>query len=230
MIVERAVGGMLLVGTAEAAILEMFARHVPQIVLLDNRDETGNYESVLSDGFGGAYAAVTYLLELGHRRIGFFVTEPQVTTFTDRLRGYRSALFESGITPDKSLLASGQSEFESEKALVQMLHSPLRPTALICVNDKHALDAVRVCRELELKIPEDLSLIGFDDVPFAAHMHPQLTTVRVNKEFMGRLAVRRLHERMQHALTNKCPEPAVSVHVPVSLIFRASCISPRVSG
>jgi len=223
MILEKAVGGMLLVGTAEPAILKAFAQHVPHLVLLDNRDETGQYDSVVSDGFGGTYAAVEHLLQLGHRQIGFFVTEPEVTTFKDRLRGYRAALCEAGIVPSAAHIVTGRNEAESAPALRALLSSAQRPTAMIAANDRHAFDIVRLSRELGLKIPEQLSLIGFDDIPFTTHIDPPLTTVRVNKEFMGRLAVRRLYARMQQPLTSDGPEPAVSIHVPVTLIPRDSC-------
>jgi DNA-binding LacI/PurR family transcriptional regulator len=223
MVLEQAVAGMLLVGTAEPAILDAFAQHVPQIVLLDNRDSTGRYESVLSDGFGGAYAAVKHLLETGHRRIGFFVSEPEVTTFMDRLRGYRAALCEAGAVQEDRWIVSGRNEEESLRSLEALLRSPECPTALVAANDEHALDIVQLCRRIGLKIPGDLSLIGFDDVPFSRHIEPPLTTVRVNKEFMGRLAVRRLNARIQQALTGEEAEPAISIHVPVALVSRGSC-------
>ncbi len=223
MIQEKAVSGMLLVGTADPAILSALAKHVPHIVLVDNRDSTGQYESVISDGFGGAYAAVQHLLELGHRRIGFFVTEPEATTFKDRLGGYRAALDEAGLGSEAVQIASGRNQAESARAFGTLMRAAQRPTAVIAVNDAQAFDVVRMSRQLGLKIPEDLSLIGFDDIPFTTHIDPPLTTMRVNKEFMGRLAVRRLYARMQDALTGDGPEPAVSIHVPVSLIRRDSC-------
>lgn len=223
MVQEQAVGGMLLVGTEEPAVLNAFARRIPQIVLLDNRDETGRFESIVSDGFGGAYAAAQYLLQIGHRRIGFLVTEPEVTSFTDRIRGYRAALSEAGVVPDPACLAAGRTERESMQALKALLRSPNPPTALMAANDHYALDVVRLSRELGVKIPEQLSLVGFDDIPFTTHVDPPLTTVRVNKEFMGRLAVRRLYARMQQALAEDETEPAVVTLVPVSLIIRDSC-------
>lgn len=223
MIQEQAIGGMLLVGTAEPAILAAFAQHVPQIVLLDNRDETGQYESVISDGFGGTYAAVRYLLQLGHRRIGFFVMQPDVTTFRDRLRGYRAALIEAGLGPEMVQVVSGQNQTECARAFGALMRSPQRPTALVAANDAQALDVVRLSRQIGLKIPDDLSLIGFDDIPFTTHVDPPLTTMRVNKEFMGRLAIRRLYARMQEAQSSDGSAPAVSTHIPVSLIHRGSC-------
>ena len=222
MILQRAVGGILLVGTTDPAILATFAQHVPKIVLVDNRDETGMYESVISDGFGGAYIATRYLLELGHRRIGFFLGEPDVPTFQDRLRGYRCALLDAGILPDPAAVISGASSEEREANLGHLLCASLPPTALIAANDDYAFVTMRVCRQVFRRIPEDISLIGFDDLPRCVETYPALTTVRVDKEYMGRLAVRRLHTRM-HAENLLRSEPSICNQVPVSLIVRQSC-------
>jgi len=223
MVVEQAVGGMLVVGTADPGILAAFAEHVPQIVLLDNRDETGQFESVISDGFGGAYAAVQHLLQLGHRRICFYNMVPEVTTFRDRLRGYRAAMNDAGFGTERQQVIFGPNQDECASGFHALFRSEQSPTAIVTANDAQALDVVRLSRNLGRKIPGDLSLIGFDDIPFTTYVHPTLTTVRVNKEYMGRLGVRRLYAQMQQALKNDPPEPAVCTHVPVSLVLRESC-------
>ncbi len=223
MVLKKAVGGILVVGTAEPSILAAFAKHVPQIILLDNRDETGQFESVISDGFAGTYAAVQHLLQLGHRRIGFYVMKPEVTTFRDRLRGYRVAMSEARASVEPMQIVSGQNQAECASAFGAVFRSAHPPTALVAANDAQALDVVRLSRQFGQKIPEDLSLIGFDDIPFTTHVDPPLTTMRVNKEFMGRLAVRRLHARMQDNRSTEGLDPAFSTHIPVSLIRRDSC-------
>ena len=228
MVEERAIDGMLLVGTAESAILESFAQHVPHIILVDNRDASGQHESIVSDGFGGAYAATRYLLELGHRRIAFFTGEPNVPTFRDRARGWMSALFESGVTPDRALLLPGTlDEWEQAAQLRAFLTSADRPTALMAANDDYAFLVLRLCRELGLRVPDDLSVTGFDDSAFSRETDPPLTTVRVEKEVMGRLAVRRLHARLraEHEGITAGPEPPVCHEIPVSLVMRGSCKS-----
>ena len=218
---ERAVGGMLLVGTADPSVLCRFAQHVPHIVLVDNRDETGAYESVVSDGFGGAFAATRYLLEMGHRKIAYFLSDPGVVTFQDRLRGYHCALWEAGLPADPSLIIMDTTADQSAQSLSRLLASPDAPTALLTANDYCAFNAIRVCRSLELRIPEDISLIGFDDIPFSMHTDVPLTTVRVDKEAMGRLAVRRLHARMQAGAADTLA-PVCNM-LPVSLVVRHSC-------
>jgi DNA-binding LacI/PurR family transcriptional regulator len=232
MVGEQAVGGLLLVGTADHAVLRALSAHVRQIVLVDNRDETGPYESVLSDGFGGAYGATRYLLKLGHRRIAFLDGEPGVPTFDDRRRGWLAALFEAGVSPDASWVLGGQEDDESRRgalyAALTTVTAAERPTAILAANDHNALHAIRACRDASLRIPADVSLVGFDDVYWAAHSDPPLTTVGVDKEYMGRLAVRLLHARLRGdgalGARRGAREPLPLRHViPVSLVVRESC-------
>ena len=224
MVQEQAIGGMLLVGTADPEILATFAEHVPNIVLVDNRDETGVYESVISDGFGGAFAATRYLLDLGHRHIGFYLSEEGITTFQDRLRGYRCALLEAGIFPEKKLLliTSGPEE-QRQKQIGEYLTSESRPTALVSANDDSALRILRACRTMDLTVPDDISLVGFDDIELSRHANPPLTTVRVAREQMGRLAVRRLYARLNKEVESSITERPVRHEIPVKLIVRESC-------
>ena len=226
MILDGAIAGMLLVGTgADAATLSTFSRYVPRLVLLDQHDETRRFESVLSDGFDGAYQATRYLLSLGHTRIAFFLAESATSTFRDRLNGYLAALFEAGITPEQELVVGGEysdADEIREERLQALMRLPQPPTALLSPNDDYALTVMRAFRKKGVRIPEDISLIGFDDISFAMHTDPPLTTVRVDKELMGRLGVRRLFARIQ-ASEKPYPEPCGRYEVPVSLVIRESC-------
>lgn len=231
MVEERAIEGMLLVGMASHTDMDLFAKYVPHIVLVDNHDDRGLFECVLSDGFGGGLAATKYLLDLGHRHILFFQPREGVATFRDRKRGYWSALLEAGIVPDLNLVIEPHTREEEwgdalKARLLNCMTGKNRPTALLAANDDSALFAQRICREKGIRVPDDFSLIGFDDMPFAAHADPLLTTVRVDKEAMGRLAVRRLHARIQAAGDNKGLSLLTVQHtVPVSLIVRESCVA-----
>ncbi len=236
MVSEKIITGMLLVGSADRRILDRFAHNVPQIVLVDNSDETGAFDSVISDGFGGARMATRHLLELGHRRICFLMTRKNVTTFQDRLRGYWCALLEAGITPDPALLLEpeGCDEDWGPLGIADRLASQLRmpedpASAVLAANDDCAFLAQRVVRQAGLRLPEDVSIVGFDDVPLAAHAEPPLTTVRVDKEAMGRLAVRRLWARLAPHEGKGKPflSPPVQQILPVSLIQRGSVCPAR---
>lgn len=224
MVVERAVAGMLLVGSgSDASARTLFAERVPHVVLLDDHDPAGRLECVTSDGFGGAAEATRYLIELGHRRIGFLLMEEAIRSFQDRLDGYVAALFRAGIIPDPGWIVGGcfeDPEAERRGRLAMLMSGANRPTALLAANDDYAYGALRLLRDLGLSVPNDVSLIGFDDNAFSTHTEPPLTTVRVDKEGMGRLAVRRLYTRMK---TEGAPLPPAHSRVPVSLVVRHTC-------
>jgi len=205
MVREEVIAGMLLVGAGvDAMTLAHFADTVPHIILVDDVDTTGQIECVTSDGFGGAFEATRYLVEQGHRRIGFFQAEENVRPFQERLNGYISALFHAGIMPDRHLVIGGTFEDrveEREERLVSLFTQPDPPTALLTANDEYAFLALRTLRRLGRRVPEDISVIGFDDIPFSAHTEPSLTTVHVDRETVGRLAVQRLVMRtVVHAI------------------------------
>lgn len=223
MVREQAIAGMLLVGTADPEILTAFLEHVPQIVLVDNRDATGKHDCIVSDGLGGSLEATRYLFGLGHKKIAFLLDDLQVVTFQDRLRGFVCAHFERGlsVTPSQ-IISSGPGE-DTQARIREFLLSPDRPTALVAANDMLALEVIQACRELGVRIPEELSLVGFDDIEFSAQFWPPLTTVRVNKDLMGRLAVSRLRMRLQAEDNSLEAIPPITLEVPVSLIERQSC-------
>jgi len=222
MIREQTVGGMLLVGTADPDLLALFLKRVPQIVLVDQPDPTGQHDALITDGFGGTLAATNYLISLGHKKIGFLRDNPDVLTFRDRLRGFVCAHFEAGLPIDPRLMVTTQCEEEVPAALQGLLGTTDRPTAIVAANDSLAYAVMQACRTLRLRVPEDISLVGFDDIAYSAQSWPPLTTVRVEKEQLGRLAVNRLQARLQSA---GLPEemPPITLQIPTSLIVRQSC-------
>ena len=223
MIRDQTVAGMLLVGTADPAILNLFLERVPQIVLVDHRDPTCRHDCIVSDGLGGGLAATNYLFGLGHRRIAFVRDDPSAASFQDRLRGFVCAHFEAGCPLDPWLLVDVADEAEIPAAVTALLTRPDRPTAVFAANDWQALIVMQVCRTLGLSIPDDLSLIGFDDIAFSAHTWPPLTTVRIPKEHLGRLAVARLQERLRPLEGSAEAMPPATIEVSVSLVVRQSC-------
>ena len=223
MIRDQTVAGMLLVGTADPAILNLFLKRVPQIVLVDHRDPTCRHDCIVSDGLGGGLAATNYLFGLGHRRIAFVRDDPSAASFQDRLRGFVCAHFEAGCPLDPWLLVDVADETEIPAAVTALLTRPDRPTAVFAANDRQALIIMQVCRTLGLSIPDDLSLIGFDDIAFSAHTWPPLTTVRIPKEHLGRLAVARLQGRLRTPEGSGEAMPSAILEVPVSLVVRQSC-------
>jgi len=226
MVRDQAVSGMLLVGTADPEILDMFSAQIAQIVLVDNRDAHGKFDGIVSDGFRGATEAVNYLYKLGHRRIGFLWETPEIITFQDRYHGYLCALIEKGlpIDPDLILCTHGPDE-DTQPEMEAFLKRPDRPTAMFCVNDFNAVTFMRACRACGVGVPEDISLVGFDDIQLASHSHPALSTIRVQKEYLGRLGVRRLLYHLQNPNPRTLDEVPILIEVPVSLVERSSCRS-----
>jgi DNA-binding LacI/PurR family transcriptional regulator len=229
MIVERAVGGLLLVGAVDRAIVDKFAVYIPKVVLVDNLDELGAYESVVSDGFGGGLTATRHLVALGHKRIGFIATRRGVPTFQDRQRGYWCGLLEAGIAADPSLSILPESEDDNRwqelgNHLIQVLTGDNPPTALVAANDSCAAFAQWKLRGAGIRVPDDVSLVGFDDVALAATTDPPLTTVRVDREAMGRAAVRRLATLLKSSDDEtEVLLPPGQYKLPVELIVRESC-------
>ena len=226
---EQAAAGTLLVGAAPPEVLAAFDTSQRPCVLLDNRDRNGEglHDSILSDGFAGAMASTSHLLALGHRRIAFVYNEPNAPSFQDRRRGYLCALWEAGVAPDPAWIISMMRREPLEPLLAALLSGPDAPTAVVAANDWNAFMVTAACRAQGLSIPEDISVVGFDDISFSAHSYPPLTTVRVDKEQMGRLAVRRLLARIEESRAGAPPMPPTHLVVPTCLVVRESCAPPR---
>jgi LacI family transcriptional regulator, galactose operon repressor len=146
--------------------------------------------SVSSANTSGADQAMKHLLGLGHRRIAI-ITGPRGWVATEeRRRGYQAALAAAGILPDPALEVESNFEIDGgERAAAVLLDLPEPPTAIFAFNDNHAVGVIRAARGRGLRVPEDLSVVGFDDVEHATIVTPALTTVRQPLAEMGRTAV-----------------------------------------
>jgi LacI family transcriptional regulator len=174
----------------------------------------------------GARAATEHLIALGHRRIGAITGPRDWLASTERLNGYHGALGAAGILPDPALVTT--SDFRtgplSEKAAAALLDLPDPPTAIFAFNDNAAISVVHVARARGLRVPEDLSVVGFDDSEQAAIVTPPLTTVRQPLEELGRMAVSlllRVLENQRH--------DALRIELATKLVVRESTASPRVA-
>jgi len=197
-------------------------------VLIDSTDRAGIVPAVVPDEVGGAVAAVTHLVEAGHRRIGFLNNDDDVPATHERLVGYRRVLHQHGIPVDESLIVQAPSETLPGYALArEVLDSPDRPTALFCYNDRMAMGAYRAAAELGLDIPNDLSIVGFDNQELiAANLFPGLTTVALPHYEMGAWAVETLVQVMGGEVDHKAlaDEPT---RLECPLVIRGSVAAPR---
>jgi LacI family transcriptional regulator len=172
---------------------------------------------VMSDNVTGADAAVRHLHAQGHRRIatitGLLDTKPGI----DRLRGYRAACQELGLGYRDEYVAYGDFYFETGYAAAQrLLALEERPTAIVAASDMMALGVIRAAADIGLIVPADVSIVGFDDIQLAQHVHPPLTTLAQDKTGLGVAAARALLRQIEGAHT------AEPVTLPVELIVRGS--------
>lgn len=218
-------GLLLILPRNENAYLEtLHQRRFPH-VLIDYQGYNQNVPSIITTNRKGAYDAVSYLLELGHRRIGFITGTIEFGCAQERLAGYQAALRDHGIALDPDLVCEGDFlQPQGYRCTQQLLSLQEPPTALFVSNDVMAFGAMEAARVHGLHIPTDLSIIGFDDIPQAAHVHPGLTTVRQPLEEMGRKAA----ELLLRYITNPRAE-VERIELPTELILRDSCQAPRSS-
>lgn len=187
------------------------------VVAIDPHSGPGGPSTIDSDNVGGARGATRYLIELGHRRIAHIRGRSDLASAQLREAGYRESLEEAGIPFDPALVQDGgyQAALTAEAAR-ELLTRPDRPTAVFAANDMSALGVIAVARELGLRVPEDLSVIGFDDIPEAASSTPPLTTVAQPLHDLGAQALRMLIELLDGH------EVPGHVQLPAELVIRAS--------
>ncbi|MGN9907702.1 LacI family DNA-binding transcriptional regulator [Phytohabitans sp. LJ34] len=161
------------------------------VVLLDASCTDPRYPSVVPDEVGGGRAAVRELVAAGHRRIGFTTNIDDIPATHGRLVGYRQALADAGIPFTPELVVVEESDTPGGyRAALELLRRPDRPTGLFCFNDRMAMGAYRAAHELGLRIPDDVSVVGFDNQELIADgLYPGLTTVALPHYEMGAWAV-----------------------------------------
>lgn len=194
---------------------------VPVVAIDPHAGPTG-MPTVDSDNLGGAVAATQHLLSLGHTRIGFLAGRPDLASSRLREAGYRAALTAAGLAADPALVRIGGYRRESALgAARELLTLPEPPTAIFAANDLSALGAMDVARELGIAVPDQLSVIGFDDIPEAALATPPLSTIRQPIRQMGSEALALLLELMAGE-TDRDPH----VRLPTELVPRATTAPP----
>lgn len=202
VLAQRRIDGLIVVSTGsdESLARQLHGLKMPT-VLLDREIDDPECDLVETAHMEGALLAVRHLLSLGHRRVACIGGPAGVASGEQRVQGWRMALAESGAAPslqDEALLWRGgftsQGGYEAMHAILRT-DSP-NPTAVFVCNDLMAIGALRAVHEVGLRVPDDISIIGFDDIELAAYTSPPLTTVAQPKEHIGALAVDMLLERV----------------------------------
>jgi len=199
-------------------IPDLLHDHVPFVSIGRYPDDRVHYVDV--DNVGGARMAVEHLIRLGHRRIATIAGPLSMTSGQDRLNGYQQALEARRIPIDDALIVEGDyTEPSGGVAVHQLL--PAEPTAIFAASDIMAIGVLKALREAGLRVPQDISLVGFDDIPTASAVEPALTTVRQPIERIGSVAVEVLLSVLEDT-----PSENPTTHrlvLPTELVIRASC-------
>ncbi|MCS3457081.1 substrate-binding domain-containing protein [Aeromonas rivuli] len=172
-------------------VLIDYAMRVPGMVLI-NRDIPALKGRCISlNNSLGAATATRHLLELGHRRIGFLGSDHAIEDASSRLQGYRDALSDAGVVADAELVECGTPNEEGgERAMLNLLAKGLKVTALVAYNDAMAAGAISVLADNGFKVPEEVSVVGFDDIIYARYLRPKLSTMRYPIELMAAQAAK----------------------------------------
>jgi LacI family transcriptional regulator len=201
-----------------------FTTHAP-LVIIDPNNESPDYPAIIATNQEGALAAMSYLTDLGHRRIGHIAGEMKLISANQRLQGYKDGLAAAGIPLNEDLIEMG--DYTTETGVIcarKLLSLPDRPTAIFAANDVSAIGVYQAARELGLQIPGDLSVVGFDNLRDAAHLNPPLTTIDQSLENMGTMATEMLVELVKgKSLPINPAEQGQLYKIPTRLVIRDSC-------
>jgi LacI family transcriptional regulator len=194
-LLSRRVEGLILTGERRASVVyDKIVRNNCPFVITWKLTRSRDRPSVSFDNIKAAHAAVGHLLALGHQRIGLICGRSDLNDRALQRRiAFEQALRDAGIEPDPELMFERAFEFVEGRAAMQlMLQLDRPPTAVFCANDVQAIGALSECRDAGLSIPDEISIVGFDDMPIAQYITPRLTTVRVPAQEMGDSAAKRL--------------------------------------
>lgn len=223
---EQRVDGLILMARRlpKAALLEIISQKTP-VVLLEPQILGLGIDSVRVDNRDGALQATRHLLDLGHRRIAFVTAPKESRENRERLQGYRDALASAGVAFDPALVVPGGYTEEAGATAVRQLFSLSAdswPTAIFAYNDRVALGGIAALQARGLAVPEDVSVVGYDDIESAAYLRPALTTVHQPIEEMGEAAARLLIERLNRRRRSGSQE----VLLKAELVVRESTARP----
>lgn len=222
--------GWLILGSGSITDEEILAVHDKGIpfVLVDNYSRGLQVPAVVPDNVSGGYQAVQHLVELGHKKIAVLAGPEKYKTLTDRLHGARLAANDAGLDAEHFFVQPALSSGRPKKGYLELeavFSTGFRPTAVFAVSDKTAFGAYDAARDAGLKIPDDLSIIGFDDLTNSLHAEPPLTTIHIPKRDFGIVAMQNLV-----GIIDNRESIATKTLIYTSLLVRESTAPPRSTG
>lgn len=230
-LLERDIDGIILspcssnIDSPSVYLLNEFRKKRVPVVFVDIKIEGIDFDYVETDNFNAGYRATKYLIEKGHRKIAIILGR-DVNTVRERFSGYKKALEEYNIKFNKLYVKrhTYQNSYEETGYIcgLELLNLKDPPTAIFCITDAMAIGFYRACHELNLKIPEDISIIGFDNLNFTEYLIPPLTTVHQEKKKMGEEAAKILISRIKGDIS-----PAKKIVLDFKIIERSSVVEKK---
>ncbi len=232
VLAERRVDGIIIATGAIGDRHAEWLAHAPVPVVMVNWEASiGGVPAILSDNRSGGRMAAEFLLRLGHRRIGYVTAPSAHAAAAPRLEGVRDALFDQGLLADCLTIAEGDAHVSGgQRAMDELLARTPELTAVICYNDMTAMGAIRSLHAHGRRVPQDVSVVGFDNLDLAAYLDPPLTTMHQEKARMGRWAVERLAGLIRAGVSSIDGGSADVVRLPVTLMVRESTGPPPPEG
>ncbi|MCH8929200.1 MAG: LacI family DNA-binding transcriptional regulator [Candidatus Marinimicrobia bacterium] len=227
-LLDRSIDGIIVAGRAPKRLLKFINERKIPSVLVDFKLPSVKTNHVLIDNLAGSIEAVKHLISVGHSRIGFVAGSSTHPSIQERYEGYRQVMFEHHGDQLKDIdKLSYLDEEEASPAIgregaLKLLNMENPPTALFACNDATAAGCYKAIREMGLRIPQDIAIMGFDDVNHSTHLDPDLSTVHIYKAEMGKEAVRSLVDQLENP-----DQPFKTKIVSTKLMVRGSCGGER---
>ncbi len=224
MLLKRRIDGILLVpSTSTSNVVQTIKNQGVKVVVLDREVNETEVDVVEGDSVGGAYQLTRYLIELGHQHIAILSGPQNVSTSSQRVAGFCQAIEEANLTHNTANIYWGEfSQTLGHEMVRRALQSTPRPTAFLAVNNFIANGALQALREMNIRVPEDVSVVSFDDIPVSINPMPFLTVAAQPAYEMGYQATQLLVAR----LINAGPETVQKIILPVEILIRQSSGEP----
>ena len=211
----------IMLGRTSLQNINLLRERIPNLVYAGVNSIGADFDEVICDGYAGALLAVRHLIGLGHRAIGYIgSTQKKYQVFNEhRYQGYLDAMAAAGLAVDEELvLDTPLTSADGYESMLSLIRKARVPGALFCGNDTVALGVMRALSENGIAIPDDVSVIGFDNIDLASYVKPALTTIAVPTKELGRIAVKVMLDKLE---TGR--DYAVKVNLPFRLMERESC-------
>ncbi len=193
-VTDNKISALISLGQLSDSYAQLLAASVDNLVFLDYYIPGIKVDSIVSNGYNGGYKLASYLISMGHRKIGFIGSKFATSSIFDRYMGYMKALIEHGLEIRDDWVIDDR----NQRDFIEMTFPGEMPTAFVCNCDEAAYHAIRQLREKGYKVPEDISIVGYDNYLISDISEPSITTINVDAEYMADLAVQTLLARIEN--------------------------------